>query len=105
MFELSRLIYWQHDRKHCSFSLLRFNLNFSSVSFDDVITQTQSQSGSVACWFGSEERLKNLIQYFLRNAISIVFDSDLQPSICPFGADNDRWLVILGRHSPGDGAA
>ena len=37
----------------------------------------KTQSCSLPCWFGSEEWLKNFIQYFLRNTVAIIFNSYL----------------------------
>ena len=38
----------------------------------NIITQTQSQSGSTAGWFSSKERLKDLVNNALWNAIAII---------------------------------
>ena len=38
----------------------------------NIITQTQAQPGSLPGRFGGKERLEYFVQYFLRNAITII---------------------------------
>jgi hypothetical protein len=45
---------------------------FSAMRFDNIITQTQSQSYYLACWFCVKQWLKDFIHYVLRNAAAVV---------------------------------
>src|SRR6266498_3868006 len=47
----------QLNNKLCSFTLLCLHFYFSVMSFDNIITQAQTQSRSLSRWFGGEEWL------------------------------------------------
>src|SRR5262249_14346366 len=54
------------------------------MRFDNIITQTQTQSGSLSCRFGCKEWLKNFVQDFLRNTWSIITNLNDNVSISLF---------------------
>ncbi len=88
--------YWYLDYKFSSFTFFRCYSNLTSMPLSyDIVTHTQSQTGSLPAWLGSEERLKNLILYFFRDATAIVFHPDLNLSIQSFGSDGNIWMVII----------
>ena len=56
-----------------AFSFFCFYFQFSTMPLgNDVITQAQSQAGSLPGGFGGKEGLKYFIQYFLRNTTPII---------------------------------
>lgn len=54
--------------KHSPFAFLTIHLDLAAVGLDDVVAQTQTQTGSLAGGFGGEEGLKYLVSVSLWNA-------------------------------------
>jgi hypothetical protein len=63
------------------------------MRFHNIITQTQTQTSSLSCRFGGEERLEDFVFDFFWDAISIVFYGDFNPLAEVFGGDGDGGFV------------
>src|SRR5271154_5192026 len=63
---------WQLNNKLAPFPLFSTHFYFSSMRFNNIITQAQTQSCSLTCWFCGKEWLKDFVNYFLRNAATII---------------------------------
>ena len=77
----------QPDNELCKFPFFGIYFYLPSMCFDNVITQAQTQSCSLTCWFGGEERLKDFVNCFLSNAIAVVTNADAYPIPRFFYAD------------------
>ena len=63
---------WELNCKFSSLTFFGVNLEFPTVRLHDIVTQRQTQTGSLPGGFCGEEGLKNFIQYILWNAVPIV---------------------------------
>src|SRR6185295_2314900 len=71
-FDLNKLNRYLNN-KLTPFTFFTIYFYFTALCFDNIITQTQSQSCSLSCWFGSKEWLEDFISYVLRNTVAVVF--------------------------------
>ena len=75
-----------------------FVSNFiSPLSFDDIVTQRQTQSCSLTRGFSGAEWQKDFISYFLRDAIAVVLDAYFYFAIHLLCADCNRWFISFGK--------
>src|SRR6516162_9646020 len=58
-----------------------FDFNGSTMRFNNIVAQAESQSRSLTCWFGSEKRLKDLIEILFRNSIAVISYDNLYSSL------------------------
>src|SRR4030095_1363984 len=75
------------------FTFFRFDFDFSTMCFNNIVRQTQSQSSSLTRWLGRKEWLKYFIQYLLGNTIAIVLNLNLNFSIVFRRTYSNRWLI------------
>src|SRR6187549_1545413 len=60
-----------------------------------IVSQTQTQTGTLSCWLSGKERLKYFVQNFLRNTIAIVLHFDLDLPIFFFCSYCNRWIITV----------
>jgi hypothetical protein len=65
--------------KLTTFTFLRLNFHLPSMRLHNIVSQAQSQTGSLAGGFGCEERLEDFIQNILRDAGAIIFYNNFYP--------------------------
>ena len=70
------------------------NFDLSPMCLYNIITQTQSQSRSLSCWFGSEKWLEDFVFDRIRNAGAVVGDDDLYFIGYVFSINYDEWGII-----------
>src|SRR4249919_1712935 len=72
-------VFRQTDGESCSLSFRGLYFYFAVMGFYNIISQAQSQACALTGRFGGKERLKDLIQDLLRNAVSIVYHVHFNP--------------------------
>jgi len=66
---------WENYTKISAYALFGFYFQLPTMCFDDIITQTQSQSCSFGSFFGGEEGLEDFVFDGGGNAGAVVGDA------------------------------
>jgi hypothetical protein len=74
------LFNWQGYFERCPISSFGINTNLPSMRLHNIITQTQPQSSTLACWFGGKERLEDFVSDGVGDAGAVVGNGDLYPT-------------------------
>src|SRR6185312_14638140 len=78
-----------------AFTFLTFHFYFSSVRFDNIITEAQTQACSFSGWFCSKKWLKYFICYFLRNTIAVVTNGDAYTIFKFLCSEQNGWFIKM----------